>query len=436
MFRGLKYKFFNSKYIEKNFYKYNKSIKDAPKGKEIDFENICHYLSNSININLNYNPQIIPNENIVQISSYNTVCGIADFASALKRGLDNLQINNSVLPLDLNITKHANINDYKQYLKGIIKELSSYTTIIIQHEFSLFNSIEVNYHDNLDLFINFVSELRNLYQDKNIILYIHTVPPYYDKTHSYFFNKIKTIPNIKYIVNSIPNLVNLLFLGITPVLSIDPIKQISDCKINQETYEFIKKQLNILPTDKIIGALGFINHFKRYDHMIEVLKELPDNYKLLIVGGTPNEESCLLLDKINKKIKEYKLESRVYITGLYEAEDLYTYLNLIDFSLSTYDKSFKFGSGAITTLLSAEKPVIAYDIDSFRYLNKLVKNVQPLMLVEYDNAQELISTILSLSTDDTYTKQEKNVKAFNSLLNENLLAKLVLSAAEQKGAVR
>jgi glycosyltransferase involved in cell wall biosynthesis len=56
-------------------------------------------------------------------------------------------------------------------------------------------------------------------------------------------------------------------------------------------------------------TVGNLKKQKNHIFMIELLKELPENFKLLIVGSGP------LKNLLNLKIKEFGIENRVFLTG-------------------------------------------------------------------------------------------------------------------------
>ncbi len=79
-----------------------------------------------------------------------------------------------------------------------------------------------------------------------------------------------------------------------------------------------------IKSDKIrLIYLGHIIPRKNQEYLIRVMRHLPRNFELILVGGTLNK---LYLNKIKKMISKYNLESRVIFTGPVPHENIVKYL--------------------------------------------------------------------------------------------------------------
>lgn len=165
----------------------------------------------------------------------------------------------------------------------------------------------------------------------------------------------------------------------------------------------------------------FIHKYKGYDDIIKLLNTLPNNYKFIILGDKHPRGTDSYYKKLLNSINKNSLEYRVFITGYYEEKDLATYCDLIDIFLAPYSSKFTSGSGAIQIGIQSKKPTIAYDIESFKDLNK---DFEPICLVNEGDISQLKEKIISIVNNDElrdyYIDQAKKYLLDNSY---NKLAK-------------
>lgn len=203
-------------------------------------------------------------------------------------------------------------------------------------------------------------------------------------------------------------------------------------QINADIQEEVKRKLSLQEGDVVLSEVGFITPFKNHHHIIETLKDLPNNYKFLIIGGlTPIAENREWLNDLENKIKENNLENRVHITGCWKDEDLASYVELSDIMLAPYSNNFKLTGASILTMIQTLKPTIAYKTDALLRTNTHCQ-FKPLEFVEYNNKSALKDKILSLADDkerQAYLK-EQALGYINEMTPEKL-AKLVLINIEE-----
>jgi len=130
---------------------------------------------------------------------------------------------------------------------------------------------------------------------------------------------------------------------------------------NRDPY-FLKK-FNIKKGDKVllfVGGLDAAHYFKGVNYLIDAMKYLDDNVKLIIAG-----EGELKKDYI-KKSKDLGLEKRIHFAGYVERDILPEHYSLADlFVLPSVDKSEAFGLVLIESLASGT-PVIASNLKGVR----------------------------------------------------------------------
>lgn len=103
--------------------------------------------------------------------------------------------------------------------------------------------------------------------------------------------------------------------------------------VNLELYQVdenkrreIRKSLNVLDTEILVGHIGMFNYQKNHDFLIEVFRELTqrenNNYKMIMIGDGP------LKSEIETKVKRYNIEDKAVFTG--NINNVIDYLQAID----------------------------------------------------------------------------------------------------------
>lgn len=376
---------------------------------------------------------------IVHVSTYDTFCGIADYCKVLKTGIDNVvQLNkNNVIALDMDYIKSSTADKLAEYYSKIANQCQDYDTVILQHEFSFFISKEASIEIANNLFIQFLKELSSKQSIKNILVIMHTSPDLVQpfSLTSIFWNTFIEIPNIKKVKVLSTNshmTKELAKYGIVSAPIIVPVDKIIEKypSINPEIQENIKKELSLKEDDVVLSIVGFITPIKNHESVLEVLDNLPTNYKFLIIGGfppqTPKKVQSEWQQSLDSKIKDLGLESRVYITGCYKNEDLKSYTEMVDIMLAPYSNNFKLTGASILTMIQTLKPTIAYATEALLRTNKHCK-FKPLEFVEYNNKNALKDKILSMAKDTIRQEYLKNQAiGYTDEMTPEKLAKLVL----------
>lgn len=444
MLSVLKRKFYNSNLVSREFIKYNSSCSSVLRTfknlftKDTLDNHSLKLLLDTSKVDINK----FKNKKFVQISTYNSVCGIATFCKSLKDGLDELCIldKNDVLPIDINLIRSSSFTENIKYYDEISNKCYEYDYVILQHEFGFFHSTSHSLLDNIEIFYKLVYKL-SLFSHIKILVYLHTSFFIIDsfckniKEIIPIINRMKEFSkfdNVYFIANSLDIINDISLFNIKVNLGIDPIKKHykinSNTKINFKLKNNIKKQLNLSKNDIVLMMLGFINSTKRHGEMCEILAILPKNYKLLIVGGIVEGSDDIELRKLHDKIKNLKLSNRVYITGLFQDKDLNTYFSMAHLMCAPYAEVSS-GSGSIPALLVSNKPTIAYKTKMIENVNSQC-NYKPIVEIEYDNREKFAKKIIELSdkTSQEYITACNNIKNYSSVMNDKKLAKLVLKA--------
>jgi len=169
--------------------------------------------------------------------------------------------------------------------------------------------------------------------------------------------------------------------------------------------------------ENIIFSAGRLVPWKGFDLLIELMCELPDDFKLFIAGTGPQESNLKL------KIKNLKLENRVFLLGGLNQNEMHKYFGLAKiFVLNT---SYEGLSHIILESMQNSVPVVTTDIGGNP---ELIKNEYNGLLVEYNNKNELKEAILRVIKDNFLQSKfiENSHKELSRFSLETMLESLSL----------
>lgn len=440
MLSSLKKRFYSSDTIIRQFAKYSDFNNEVMEAISDRFKLLAE---NSLNLDVkslldtsDLNLKQFEGKKLVHISTWDTTCGIAAYCKALKEGLDEINIlsKNDVISLDSNFIHNATYAENRSFYDDIAHRCNGYDIIVFQYEFGFFVSHKYHFSKDIELFLEFLKKLKFYNPDAKILLYIHSsyFNLNYNNTLDFFkvsnmLVELSTISNLYFNVNTVNLMTDWYGCGIHSKLGIDPVKNFykNNLFVNEELKKEIKNKLDLKKDDVVIMMLGFINSMKRYDEMAKILALLPSNYKFLAAGGMFADSADKSLKTFEKTIKSLNLEERVFITGLFNDNDLGTFFDIADIMCAPYSK-VRFGSGSIPMLFIPEKPVIAYQTDMINLINSQTDS-KPVIEIEYDNREMFRDKILEVSHDSvSYKNACLQVKNYSSEICNKKLAKLVL----------
>ncbi len=153
-----------------------------------------------------------------------------------------------------------------------------------------------------------------------------------------------------------------------------------------------RKLLGFSRKDKLLIMVAGFRLQKDQDTVIKTLKELPDEYKLLLVGD--GERRVILENLIN----ELNLKDRVILLGV--RSDVYSLLKMCDIAiLSSHWEGFGL---AAAEAMACGIPALASNVDG---LAQVVENGG--VLFEKGNVEDLKSKILKLNDSLYYDEVGK-----------------------------
>ena len=144
---------------------------------------------------------------------------------------------------------------------------------------------------------------------------------------------------------------------------------------NKSTFEMF----NIKKSDVVFAIIANLIPYKGHIDLIQSCAKIDhDKWKLLIIGEDRNNYK----DILEREIKNYKLENKIFFTGfIYNVSD---YLLGIDFIVNV--SSEEGSSNSLLEGLASGLPIIAYDIESNK---EFVEDKKNGFLVSYGDKKQL-----------------------------------------------
>lgn len=344
---------------------------------------------------------------VLHLSTWQEVCGIAEYTKNLVKALDQIGIENEIYPIPRRDMKYMSLEEISSYFRAFCQKAKDFDAVHIQHEHAFFNG-SYSFRKSIKVFNEVLRNLRRS-KVKRIIVTFHTEPIFdtkpiletdgegaspisllrrtVDRGKSRFFSwrwekKVAPFFQPKYhhkfhaIVHSKKTRLVMIQKGFSPD-SISVIEHGFPAKKEKPSPEEqlrAKKDLGIPEQAKVLTIFGFLSSYKGYDVAIKALAKLPEDYFLVIAGGThpeaPNrdlalEEILACIESVGNDVKR-----RILVTGYLPFEKLRTVHSATDICLAPYHPTRLSASGALSWALSSGKPTIASNIPAFHELNE------------------------------------------------------------------
>jgi glycosyltransferase involved in cell wall biosynthesis len=322
---------------------------------------------------------------VLQFSTHDEECGIAKYQEQFIQGMSGTEgFYTEYFPHSPNKTKHMNETEFNDVLRQLVKQMESFDILHIQHELSFFK------HYELQKIIDSVKRTR-----KKVMVTVHTAPDaqyqvpklegigprsFLQYTRSIISGRrfmkryVKPLNGADLIlVHNQATANNLAKYGVDQqkmqIIRI-PVPKIS---FNIESTE-ISEQLNRKKGDIIYCTVGFLSRMKGVDHAVKALAFLPENYKLVIIGGAhPDGGNEEVYNEICDLIEHLGVKDRVYITGyVKDDERMNALIRECDICVYPFDRRYYsfVSSASLNNAIANHKPIIAYKTDTFVEVNQ------------------------------------------------------------------
>ncbi|KAF2955584.1 glycosyltransferase [Marinitoga sp. 38H-ov] len=239
----------------------------------------------------------------------------------------------------------------------------------------------------LDIFLN-----GSIKDKKNICFYHMDIAGrgYFGKIYNNLIVK-KYLKKMDKIIVTSPNIINT-----SPVLKYFKEK-ISVVPLFVETNHFYYRQDNyrnkyVSKNEKLILYIGRLGRYKGIEYLIKSMENLPNNYKLLIIGKGPKET------ELKDITKDLNLENRIIFENHISYNEMPKYYSAADvFVLPSIDRGEAFGLVALEAM-ACGIPVVSTELGTGTTFHNI--NEQTGIHVKPMNSKEISSAIKRIAEEN------------------------------------
>lgn len=388
------------------------------------------------------------------LSSYNELCGNASYTKSLEENLKS-SFDVEIISVNVSLLRSGSKKMQNAHLHNISQKLKSFDYVNIQFEGGLFGSTPSNIFRNFKI----ITKL-----NKNIIITMHRI----DTPVSLFNIRKLAKEGIKRsLFNISKNLSNNLWSKLykkviyfakkynIPIIVHTPKDKdkiilsysydyVFDHPLVFYSQEFLEnhkklhskemfyKSLNISSNIVLIGIFGFINYYKNHILAINALKQLPENYCLLIGGSIHPHELPFkegksdYIEKLINHISSENLISRVIFSRFETEEEFLSAVINCDFNILPYLEVGQGGSAvAAISLETKSNCIFSFNLATIE-LSKYAPNAFP--FISLNNKFELAQAISRYNSD----KYLQGISEYINNYNPTTLTKLYLKLTKRK----
>jgi glycosyltransferase involved in cell wall biosynthesis len=206
--------------------------------------------------------------------------------------------------------------------------------------------------------------------------------------------------------------------------SLDAVPSVSDSQI-----ESMREQWGIKKDDFVIGFSGSVNLQNGTQQVIDVLKNLPKNFKFLVVGGSGKKED---LENVRKYVDDKGAQDRVILTGRVKSGNLLRYSAVFDVGTALFQplnpNQIARVPNKLFDYMAMSVPMIVSDFPNMRKV--VVKDVQCGVWVSPMDINAITKSILHFSKNpDEAKKMGENGRAkFEKLYSWNVQKKKLMNS--------
>jgi glycosyltransferase involved in cell wall biosynthesis len=334
-------------------------------------------------------------------------CGIATYSQDLIMALNN-KFNRSfdikICSLESNSERHIYSDEIKYILNidypeafvtlvNFINDNDNIKTVMIQHEFGLFEKVESDFNQ-------FLQSL-----NKPVVLCFHTVLP---RPGLAFMEKVQQLSNysksIVVMTNTSANILSNDYGVQQEKISVIP----HGTHLVTHLDKAILKLEHKLAGKTVLSTFGLLSSGKSIETTLDALpaivKQYPDVVFLIIGKTHPSvikHEGEKYRSLLNEKVAKLKLEQNVqFVNYFLPLPDLLAYLQLTDIYLFTSKDPNQAVSGTFSYAISCGCPIISTPIP---HALEVLKN-EAGIIIDFENSQQLSEAVISLLKDEQRRK--------------------------------
>jgi glycosyltransferase involved in cell wall biosynthesis len=347
------------------------------------------------------------------LSTWKTVCGIADFTANYVNGLEALGYSAQVVPIDREAQRYLSRRELAADFERLGELLTEFDVVHVQHEFGFFAGA-YGIYESIDNFNRLLRKVGG--PGRRLVVTFHTLPPFKvsrDRLGGLVMEALfrtawhrRVVPAMRRLnvaaVSHTRFLRRVLIDSGLPPSSISVIPMGCPPPLEDADREESKAALGYAPTDKVLAVMGFVSEYKGHRVALDAMRSLPAEYHLAVVGGPNPQANDWAYDKVLGRSTGRRLKNRVRVTDYVPSSEVRQYLAAADIILAPYVHRDLGSSAGISWGLSSGRPVIASRIPVFEELNQDEARV---LLATPDAPSELARRVLQLDRDEALKKQ-------------------------------
>lgn len=348
------------------------------------------------------------------LTTWQTICGIADFSASLRAALIAQGVDVSIVPIDRDELAFLSKAELLEAFVESAHRLSDYDVAHIQHEFGFFLG-SYGMPASINAFARLLRELGKA-RTQTLVTF-HTAPPFSFAGARRAQLGLDHILRLEWRQRVARQFARPGVLGIPQSRFLRRI--LLDSGLPESSLAFIphgapplrspctdqasaKARLGYSQETRLLVIVGFLSGYKGHLIAARALKHLPTQYQLAIVGG-PHPNGT---DDTYDRVLAYKARSdkhgRIRITGYVSPEDRANYLDAADIVLAPYLDARLAATGSVLWALASGRPVLASSIPLFRELNL----ESPRMMLSTPGAPAELAERIRLLDEDESTKKQ------------------------------
>jgi glycosyltransferase involved in cell wall biosynthesis len=350
---------------------------------------------------------------VAMVTTWQTQCGIADYASDLSAALLDGGAACGTVAVDRQRMRYMTEAELHAEFAGLAERAGGHDVVHVQHEYGFFAGA-YGWGVSLRVFHRFLRTLRR--QGQAVVVTMHTEPVFLDDSGKSAHDRLRFAgrrrlwwsltravnndPGVRIVVHSRTTRRRLVDSGlraerITVIpQGIPQPRQSVDTGARRQA----RAELGVDDGAVVLGIFGFMSRYKGYNVALDALRNLPPEYHLLILGGPhPLGGDSALEDVLAELSRRKSLRDRVHLTGFVPAEELAALRSAVDICVAPYlTRPRLSSSAALSWALASGRPVIGSRIPAFEELSE---DGTCLELVNPERPRELAHAIVRLAAD-------------------------------------
>ena len=356
---------------------------------------------------------------VLHYSTWQERCGIADFTANIVNHLTPRGVESEVVPVNLNEHAFMPSAELRQHLDAFVRQAKNFDLAHIQHQVGFFSGADMA-GASIGNFNYLLKSLESI--GKPVVVTFHEEPlhwamhtempdfighalgeppqlqtaPWWKKKRRRrleleYQEQLRKIPEIvknwrelislfrgadqprHALVHSERTRLGLIRSGLGPEcvgvmpLGVEPRNR---DRLTVDKAQ-AKARLGIPENTILLSVFGFIASYKGHDTAVAALRQLPENYRLAIIGGKhPANRNDMTLNKL-LEIWDGQDPERLVVTGYVDHETIDRYHAATDICLAPMrPEGALSGSASLSATITSGKPTIASNIPALAEFNE------------------------------------------------------------------